>query len=229
MAQEREESANPFAAPEAAVDQAEDREAEPEPAPPEEEQRVAAEDRVLLGAAATVIEAETIASALRGRGIRVALVDNQTVGASGVIGGALAGVKIYTVAADLERAKELLAKAAGAGKPVFIVQRGPVGAKILGIFAGAGAGVIAAMILSMPLLIVPGMILGWFAGSRMKGATYCSSPRCGAALELDTKVCPGCGGVVSGVIGHPDERLEAEERLRAGSPSSSESSSESES
>ncbi len=43
---------------------------------------------------------------------------------------------------------------------------------------------------------------------------YCSDPDCRADLAPDATVCPRCGGTISGTLSHPNERLEAEERLR---------------
>ena len=41
----------------------------------------------------------------------------------------------------------------------------------------------------------------------------CSEPRCNARLRPDDRVCPRCRGIVAGVIDHPQERLEALDRL----------------
>ncbi len=41
----------------------------------------------------------------------------------------------------------------------------------------------------------------------------CSEPKCGTTLDPQMETCPRCGGTVMGVIGHPKERLAAEEAL----------------
>lgn len=41
----------------------------------------------------------------------------------------------------------------------------------------------------------------------------CSDPGCKAKIPEAAATCPGCGGTVAGRIDHPDQRLEAEERL----------------
>ena len=56
-------------------------------------------------------------------------------------------------------------------------------------------------------------ILGLGVG-RLMPDSRCSEPKCGNALSKDDEVCPRCGGTVRGVIGHPKERLAAEEALR---------------
>jgi hypothetical protein len=45
-------------------------------------------------------------------------------------------------------------------------------------------------------------------------ADYCSDPRCARSLARDDALCPGCGGTVAGEIETPDDRLEAEDRIR---------------
>lgn len=41
----------------------------------------------------------------------------------------------------------------------------------------------------------------------------CSDPACKTKIPEPAATCPGCGGTVAGRIDHPDQRLEAEERL----------------
>lgn len=41
----------------------------------------------------------------------------------------------------------------------------------------------------------------------------CSEPRCNHRLRPEDTVCPRCGGTVAGVIDHPQQRLEALERI----------------
>ena len=44
---------------------------------------------------------------------------------------------------------------------------------------------------------------------------FCSDPACAHKLTADDQTCAGCGGTIAGTIGDPDERLAAEEALRA--------------
>lgn len=59
-------------------------------------------------------------------------------------------------------------------------------------------------------------LLGLLVG-RMMQDRRCSEPKCGTELDPQMKVCPRCGGTIMGVIGHPKERLAAEEALGRGS------------
>jgi hypothetical protein len=107
------------------------------------------------------------------------------------------------------------------GKPVFRVSRSkslrlakmlalPVG--MFGMLAGRmDMGIEIPMwmvVLATAGLGLVGLVVGrFFPDSR------CSEPTCGADLAPEDEVCPRCGGVVSGVIAHPKERLAAEEAL----------------
>lgn len=55
-------------------------------------------------------------------------------------------------------------------------------------------------------------LLGLLVG-RMLPDRRCSEPKCGTPLSQDDETCPRCGGTIMGVIGHPKERLAAEEAL----------------
>lgn len=104
------------------------------------------------------------------------------------------------------------------GRPVFRVLRtraltygGPTTALALLVVP------VAAATSTTPLLwIAPGLaaVVASFVIGRRKPHDYCSDPDCKAILARDAKVCPGCEGVVSGTIQHPDERLAALEDLR---------------
>ena len=48
---------------------------------------------------------------------------------------------------------------------------------------------------------------------RLLPDSRCSEPKCGQPLKEEETTCPRCGGNVMGVIGHPKERLAAEEAL----------------
>lgn len=109
-----------------------------------------------------------------------------------------------------------------AGKPVFRVQRSMaarlgrtlgMGALMLGGVLGGmktgldiGPGVVPLIALGLG---VTGLVLGRFLRE-----SRCSEPRCGAPLAEDAKTCARCGGTVAGTIGHPRERLAAEEAWR---------------
>ena len=84
-----------------------------------------------------------------------------------------------------------------------------------GLFSRGNFGVEVPMEIVMPAAIVLGL-LGMGVGSLFTDRR-CSEPKCGVALKVDDELCPFCGGVVMGVIKHPNERLGAEEDLtRAG-------------
>ena len=57
-------------------------------------------------------------------------------------------------------------------------------------------------------LAITGFVVGRFLRDRR-----CSEPRCGTRLSPAMQVCPRCEGQIAGKIGHPRERLQAEERL----------------
>jgi len=55
-------------------------------------------------------------------------------------------------------------------------------------------------------------LLGLVVG-RFMPDTRCSEPKCGTVFSDDDTVCPKCCGTILGEIGHPKERLAAEEAL----------------
>jgi hypothetical protein len=114
---------------------------------------------------------------------------------------------------------------ANRGKPVFRIERSGALrlAKLLGLpvmllgflFSRGEFGVEVKMEIVMPValgLALVGLAVGSFFTDRR-----CSEPKCGSTLGVDDTHCPLCGGVVMGVLTHPEQRLGAEEDLvRAG-------------
>ena len=109
-----------------------------------------------------------------------------------------------------------------AGKPVFRVQRSKAArlGKMLALPV-ITMGMLAARMqvgVEIPLweFGAAAAVLGalGLGIGRLLPDSRCSEPKCGADLAADVKVCPRCGGEVMGVIGHPRERLAAEEALR---------------
>jgi hypothetical protein len=80
----------------------------------------------------------------------------------------------------------------------------------LGGVPGARIGTVVGLVAS-PLL---GLWLGVRASRRVKD--HCSDADCKASLPAGVQECPVCGGVISGTIRRPEDRLEAEEALRSG-------------
>jgi len=56
------------------------------------------------------------------------------------------------------------------------------------------------------------ILLGVSIFGRFQRDDYCSS--CRNQLELSASICGGCHGVIQGEIDHPNERLDAEEKLK---------------
>jgi hypothetical protein len=109
-----------------------------------------------------------------------------------------------------------------AGKPVFRVQRSKAArlGKMLALPV-ITMGMLAARMqvgVDIPLweFGAAAAVLGavGLGVGRLLPDSRCSEPKCGADLPADATVCPRCGGDVMGVIGHPRERLAAEEALR---------------
>ncbi len=109
------------------------------------------------------------------------------------------------------------------GKPVFRVKRSkalrlakmmalPVA--MLGMLAGRmnmGVEIDMAKIgMAAAGLGLLGLVVGRFLPD-----SRCSEPKCGTTLSDDDTVCPRCGGTIVGDIGHPKERLAAEEAWAA--------------
>ncbi|MEM6291477.1 MAG: zinc ribbon domain-containing protein [Myxococcota bacterium] len=112
------------------------------------------------------------------------------------------------------------------GKPVFRVQRSkalrlakmlamPVG--MLGMLAGRMNMGVEIDMAKVGLIALGLGALGLIVG-RFLPDSRCSEPKCGTPLKADDKVCPRCGGTISGVISHPKERLAAEEALATSTP-----------
>jgi len=112
------------------------------------------------------------------------------------------------------------------GKPVFRVKRSkalrlakmlalPVA--MLGMLAGRmnmGVEVDMAKIgIAAAGLGLLGLVVGRFLPD-----SRCSEPKCGTTLSDEDAVCPRCGGSIMGEIGHPKERLAAEEALASREP-----------
>gem|GEM_PF-2530009 len=118
------------------------------------------------------------------------------------------------VAPDSKGADEL--RQFNKNQPVFRVRNdrrisyaalGAMGAGALGFAAIPYAGLVA------PLLAAcGGALVAGARGARLR-ADFCSDPNCSEPLAPDDEVCR-CGGWVAGEIGHPNERLDAEESLR---------------
>ena len=110
-----------------------------------------------------------------------------------------------------------------AGKPVFRVKRSkalrlakmlalPVA--MLGMLAGRmNTGIEIDM--AKVGMIAAGLGLLGLAIGRFLPDSRCSEPKCGTTLSYEDTVCPRCGGTIVGDIGHPKERLAAEEAWNA--------------
>lgn len=107
------------------------------------------------------------------------------------------------------------------GKPVFRVERSkalrlakmlalPI--VLLGVLAGRmNMGIEIEMWKVASIAAVLG--LAGLGVGRLIPDSRCSEPKCGEPLKADAETCPRCGGQIAGVIGHPKERLAAEEKL----------------
>lgn len=129
------------------------------------------------------------------------------------------------VSQEVRRDEERGVAGMNAGKPVFRVERSKAlrMAKLLGLpvlllgmlFGRAQMGIEIEMWKAASVagaLALLGLAIG-----RMLPDSRCSEPRCGEPLTREHTTCPRCGGRVAGVIGHPRERLAAEDALaRAG-------------
>jgi hypothetical protein len=104
---------------------------------------------------------------------------------------------------------------AGRG-PTFRVDRRPRRALVVPALALA----------TMPLLlllragwvrvaVVGGLLLGGLVWLLRDRPDRCADPECEAELPAEVQACPGCGRRIAGTIARPEDRLEAEERLRA--------------
>lgn len=100
-------------------------------------------------------------------------------------------------------------------RPVFFVPKPRSPAKLIGGLSGVGAFALVASLGHVVTGVVVGAlcVLAGFALSRGERRGYCSDPQCGATLSEEDRVCPRCGGTISGEIAHPSHRLAAEEAL----------------
>ncbi len=117
------------------------------------------------------------------------------------------------------------------GRPVFRVQRSkalrlakmlalPVA--MLGMLSGRMNTGIEIDMWKVGLIAAGLGALGLLVG-RFLPDNRCSEPKCGTPLKEDDTICPRCGGTISGVIGHPKERLAAEEALASSDSEAAES------
>jgi hypothetical protein len=70
--------------------------------------------------------------------------------------------------------------------------------------------------MGLSFLVLPAVAgaAGLVLGSRRR-SDFCADSACAAPLDESMAVCPACGGTIAGEIARADDRLEAEERLRA--------------
>jgi hypothetical protein len=107
------------------------------------------------------------------------------------------------------------------GRPVFRVpDKGGKGLIVaLGITAMGAAAAAAAVHGVWPLpvavVVVAVLLAGRGKDARPNRSYHCSEPQCRASLAENATECAGCGGTVSGEIRREDDRLFAEEALRA--------------
>jgi hypothetical protein len=102
------------------------------------------------------------------------------------------------------------------GLPVFRVGETSAGL-YTAIFGGLGlgAGVLAGTAIPWwgATVIGAGLLLGGRAAGKRRRRDRCSEWECRWVIPAESVLCPGCGGTISGRIAHPDDRLEARERL----------------
>jgi hypothetical protein len=180
----------------------------------------------------TIHEAALMRSKLISEGVRAWLRDEHTVGINPMLNTVVRGVKIVVSAYDADAARKVIDAARRAaisneGRPVFRIRATKASSRLLwGVGLGCAVGMGIAALLAQPLYIViataGGAIIGAVNGARIRD-DYCSGLRCAAKLAPHATVCPRCGGTIAGVIGSPDDRLEAEENLRKTGENSGES------
>ncbi|MBL8114598.1 MAG: hypothetical protein JNK60_17080 [Acidobacteria bacterium] len=108
------------------------------------------------------------------------------------------------------------------GRPVFRLRTAQAGT-----IAGPGLliGLLLGFVLELgwPSVFPPwtvvataftGFVTGLFAGWN-RTSDLCSDVECREVLPEEARVCPRCGGVLSGVITNPEKRLELEDRILA--------------
>ncbi len=124
-------------------------------------------------------------------------------------------------ASEVRRDMDRGVKGKNVGKPVFRVERsmarrlgyvGMFGTLMLG---GVGSRSLQGIDINMMQVAMAAMVLGALGVllGRFLRESRCSEPQCGASLDTKATQCPRCGGTVRGTIGHPKERLAAEDRV----------------
>jgi hypothetical protein len=90
------------------------------------------------------------------------------------------------------------------------------GAALVGALAGAAPFAVLAGVRRAAWPLLPGLAAAAWVGARWgrRRPDRCADPECEAILPPQTAACPGCGRRVAGTIARPEDRLEAEERLR---------------
>jgi hypothetical protein len=93
--------------------------------------------------------------------------------------------------------------------PVFRLRRGSPG---MGLFVGAGVGLLLAMLFRdsglAPVLLLAAALLGWLVG-RTRTRDVCSGPDCRSPLGADVETCPRCRGTIAGVVRRAAEHYSA--------------------
>ena len=172
----------------------------------------------LLTTSNALLDAELIVARLRGSNVPAWLKDQHIVSAHSMIAPVVGGVKVLVRKRDLESARELLEVGQKGGRIFVVHRRSPIAYTALGALAGGFIGFVGFEIFQLGPLMGVSTVLGALEGLRrgLRGVTYCS--RCMGLMTLSMTTCPKCEGTVAGTISHPRERLEAEERLPAASP-----------
>ncbi len=167
----------------------------------------------------TVHEAELARGKLEAEGFFAIVWDAGIVSADPLLALAVRGVKVMVARRHVARAQAVLTQHthtfARELRPVFRV-RAPRGAATVAVAAGLGliAGVALAHTTESPALVAVGVLAGVAIHALFFRAApdYCSG--CAAVLPAhDVATCPRCLMLVRGTIGHPDERLAAEEAI----------------
>jgi hypothetical protein len=177
----------------------------------------------------SLVEAELARALLEGNGLEVQLEDHHTVGAAGHLAQTIGGVKVLVKNEDVELAEELLKAQKGtalleggaASRPVFRIRSSRAA---VGLGVGAGAGLALGLALAaMGLARFSGLAfltlaLFGFARGKKTPRYFCSDISCIQSFPEGVDHCPTCQKSFSGTLDHMDQRLEAEEKLRLGSP-----------
>ena len=186
----------------------------PQPAFPDV--AVAAGDLVELSAGHSVSEADALVANLRGAGVRAVQFDGAVAAANLFVGQAVGGVKVLVHRDDVRLARGVTAAMRGTSE-VFVVRQKPYGLYgVMGLCVGLLVGFFAEALLHVPLLMyaVALACAAWGVRKGWRGLSYCAS--CAKVVPAEATVCPGCHGRIAGFIAHANDRLAAEEGLRAG-------------